>query len=199
MLHGPSRFERGQNRVGIHGCTLENLVPQAHPRARSRWRHTRRQPAARLRRGRPPASPDREYPAPSTACPPGHPGWLAVCSGRTASKPSRRSADRTPTSGRSHVRCRASNGRAFGRPAHGDESPSRHRRRQGSPQCSTCRFRHRLQSRRSWQRRKTSCRRVGSCPWPLPPGPGPPTLPSKPSSICGHRQVLRGRHRLPPS
>ena len=60
-------IERGQNRVGVHGRALENLVPE---RIRERVQNRSApacQPAVRRRRERPPASPDPEYPTPSIA------------------------------------------------------------------------------------------------------------------------------------
>src|SRR5580700_4135021 len=140
----------------------EKSRPRAHPRARSKWKRSRPQRAARPHPGRPRASPGPEYPARSIACRREHRESSAVCSGRSVWKPSVHSADRTPTSGRSHGQCRASNGRALGRRAPGDESPFPHQRRRENPRRSTCLFRHRLQPRRSWPHTKTWSRRVDS-------------------------------------
>ena len=61
-------------------------------------------PAARRFLARPPASPDPECPTRPIACRPAHPEWLAACCDGSVWKPSRRSADRRPTSGRWHGR-----------------------------------------------------------------------------------------------
>ena len=84
----------------------------------------------------------------------------------------RRSAGRTPTSGRSHDRCPASSGRESDRRDCAGESPCRHRPPPDNPGCGTCRFRRRFRPRQTPRRTNATGRRAGSCPWRHPSDPG---------------------------
>ena len=100
--HRLSRLQRHENTVEVHRRAAEDFVAQ---RGRNRVQHRRSnrpRPEARQCRARQPASPDPEARPPPTPCASAHPGLWGVCCNGTVSRVPRRSAGRTPTSGRWH-------------------------------------------------------------------------------------------------